>query len=121
MPERIALLCQRLSVRLVSADTRRCLAGGQRARPAARGGDGPDEASAKAEVARRLGAEHVAAIGNGAVDASLLSAARLGIAVIGPEGAATVTLASADVAVTRVSDALDLLLSDARLVATLRR
>jgi soluble P-type ATPase len=122
VPERIALLRQRLSMRVLSADTR-----GDASLVASALGlplevvAGPDEASAKAEVARRLGAEHVAAIGNGVVDALLLSAARLGIAVIGPEGAATVTLASADVAVTRVIDALDLLLREARLVATLRR
>jgi len=61
------------------------------------------------------------AVGNGANDEAMLRAAALGVAVIGPEGAAVVAVRAADVVVTRIADALDLFLDQRRLVATLRR
>jgi len=63
----------------------------------------------------------VAAVGNGANDVAMLRAAALGIAVVGPEGAAAEALRSADVVVRDVNDGLDLLLDPRRLTATLRR
>jgi len=75
----------------------------------------------KERIARALGPAGVAAVGNGANDVALLRRATLGIAVVGPEGAAAAAVASADVVVVRVEDALDLLLRPRRLVATLRR
>ncbi len=51
----------------------------------------------------------------------MLAAAALGIAVPGPEGAAAVTLAAADVVAPDILVALDLLTHPQRLVATLRR
>ncbi|HSN90350.1 MAG TPA: ATPase P [Anaeromyxobacteraceae bacterium] len=63
----------------------------------------------------------VAAVGNGANDVAMLRAADLGIAVLGREGTAAALLGAADVVVTRIEDALDLLLDPRRLVATLRR
>ncbi len=68
-----------------------------------------------------LGARRVAAVGNGANDAGMLAAAAVGICVIGPEGAAGGAVSSADVVVNGIADALDLLRTPARLVATLRR
>jgi soluble P-type ATPase len=50
----------------------------------------------------------------------MLRAATLGIAVIGPEGAAGPTLVAADVVCRSVLDALDLLLDERALAATLR-
>ena len=44
------------------------------------------EAEQKAELVRSLGAEKVAAIGNGSNDALMLKAAAIGIAVMGDEG-----------------------------------
>lgn len=70
---------------------------------------------------RGLGPAGVAAVGNGANDVAMLRRAALGIAVVGPEGAAAAAVAAADVVVARVEDALDLLLRPRRLVATLRR
>ncbi len=78
------------------------------------------QARAKRAFAERLGAEGVVALGNGANDRELLAAAALGIAVVQGEGAAAATLASADVVVTTVRDALELLRHPTRLVATLR-
>src|SRR5512140_1671123 len=74
----------------------------------------------KAEHVRRLGAAAVVAVGNGANDALMLREAALGIAVVGGEGAAAVALREADVVVTDVLAALDLLLNPRRLAATLR-
>jgi soluble P-type ATPase len=80
-----------------------------------------NEARQKLEVVRALGTDAVVAVGNGANDDEMLGAAVVGICVIGREGAAVAALRSADVAVTDVRDALDLVLDPRRLVATLRR
>lgn len=50
----------------------------------------------------------------------MLRAARLGIAVIGPEGAASGAIMAADLVCRSVTEALDLLLDERLLVATLR-
>ncbi len=75
----------------------------------------------KAEYVQKLGAEHVIAIGNGANDAWMCEVAALGIAVIGPEGAAASVIRSADVVVRDIRDALEMMLWPQRLRATLRR
>jgi soluble P-type ATPase len=80
-----------------------------------------DEAGQKGRFVRGLGAEGVAAVGNGANDAEMLKAAALGIAVLGGEGLAVETLLAADALAYGPLDALDLLLNPRRLVATLRR
>lgn len=74
----------------------------------------------KCALVERLGAEHVAAVGNGRNDRAMLRAARLGIALVQGEGAAADTLAAADVVCREATDALDLLRYPQRLVATLR-
>lgn len=76
---------------------------------------------AKAEYLKALGAERTVAIGNGCNDRGMLAAAAVGIAVLGPEGAAAVTLAAAHVVAPDILLALDLLAQPQRLVATLRR
>jgi len=74
----------------------------------------------KAAFVTGLGADVTVAIGNGRNDEAMLRAARLGIAVIGPEGAASATLRAADVVCRSVTDALDVLLDQRLLIATLR-
>jgi soluble P-type ATPase len=74
----------------------------------------------KLEFLDTLGAQRCAAIGNGTNDVSMLRAAALSIAVIGPEGASMAAVAAADVACRSILDALDLLLDDRVIVATLR-
>ncbi len=79
-----------------------------------------NQAEAKREYIKGLGAEKVAAIGNGRNDRLMLESAALGIALVQAEGAATATVSKADVVCTRASEALDLFLHPKRLTATLR-
>ena len=74
----------------------------------------------KRAYVERLGAERCAAVGNGANDEAMLRVARLGIAVIGREGAGSATLHAADVVCASIVDALELLLSPDALASTLR-
>ena len=74
----------------------------------------------KAEIVSAMGPQETVAIGNGRNDILMIQAAGLGIAILGPEGAPGALLASADVVVSDVRDALDLLLDPLRLKATLR-
>ena len=73
----------------------------------------------KLDLLRDLGADQTVAIGNGADDVSLLGEARLGICVIGKEGASAEALKKADVVVPNILDALDFLLKPLRHKATL--
>jgi P-type E1-E2 ATPase len=116
--ERLDRLRPRLDVILLSADTFGTLEGVARELGAAptvvsKGED-------KARFVAELGPERCAAIGNGANDEAMLAAAGLGIAVIGPEGASTAAVRAADVVCGSILDALDLLLDERALVATLR-
>jgi P-type E1-E2 ATPase len=74
----------------------------------------------KLDLVRRLGPRATVAIGNGRNDALMLEAAALGIAVVGPEGAATSAVMAADIVCRSITDALDLLLEPATINATLR-
>lgn len=79
-----------------------------------------DQTAAKRAFAERLGPEGVVAVGNGRNDRALLEVARVGVAVVQVEGAAPASIASADVVVPTILDALALLRHPRRLVATLR-
>ena len=79
------------------------------------------QAEAKHDYIEKLGKDTVAAVGNGANDALMLERAALGIAIMGSEGAAGITLQKADVVTTDILSALELLLYPKRLAATLRR
>lgn len=120
--DRLAALAQRLSVHVVTADTfgaaRAALAGMDLRLTILPPGD---QDQAKAEYVRTLDAARTVAIGNGRNDRDMLATAALGIAVLGPEGAAGATLAVADVIVPDACAALDLLANPRRLIATLRR
>jgi len=80
-----------------------------------------NQAEAKRRYVENLGAETVAAVGNGANDAVMLERAALGIAIVGPEGCATETLHKSDIVVPHIHAALEILLHPKRLIATLRR
>ncbi|RLD90937.1 MAG: ATPase P [Bacteroidetes bacterium] len=74
----------------------------------------------KADFVLKLGEQNVVAIGNGLNDALMLKQAALGLVVIQQEGVAIKTWQNADVALTSINDALDLLLNPLRLKATVR-
>lgn len=85
--------------------------------PARRASSGEE----KLRVLNELGPERCVAVGNGANDAAILEAAALGVAVVGPEGASAAALTAADVVCGSILEALDLLLDERALLATLRR
>lgn len=116
--ERLTEISATLDVHVLSADTFGTLRSvaeelGVRRQAIITGND-------KARYVDELGADRCVAIGNGANDAAMLTAAALGIAVVGPEGAAGSALAAARVVCSSIIDALGLLLDDRALVATLR-
>lgn len=118
--ERIALLREKLAVKVVTADThgtavRRCAPMGVEVLtyPTAQVG------KIKADIARSLRGG-VACIGNGYNDIQMAGESDLSICVMGHEGCCAALLTHADVVVTSILDALDLLCRSDRLRATLR-
>jgi soluble P-type ATPase len=69
---------------------------------------------------KKLGADRVAALGNGNNDRRMLKVAGLGISVIEKEGCAADALRASDIHVRSAIDGLDLLLNPKRCKATLR-
>ena len=116
--ERIGLLAMDLHIHLVTADTFGSAA--ELAKGLALSVTVIRSGEEKAAFVRALNADATAVIGNGRNDEAMLSIARLGIAVIGPEGAAAGALRAADIVCRSVTDALDLLLDERLLIATLR-
>jgi P-type E1-E2 ATPase len=118
----LAALQDRLVVHLLTADThgRQEVIDRQLGLKAVRIPPG-EEAAAKAEYLRRLGAAAVAAVGQGANDAEMLRQAAIGICVQSKEGLAVETLMAADIFAPDILSALDLLENPLRLVASLRR
>ena len=116
--ERIRLLGGDLRVHLLTADTFGTAAelGAKLGIAVTRVATGDEKAS----LVAALGGVAVAAVGNGRNDEAMLRAAGLGIAVVGPEGAAAAALRTADIVCRSITDALDLLLDDRLLAATLR-
>jgi P-type E1-E2 ATPase len=80
-----------------------------------------EEARQKAEYVRRLGADGVVAIGQGANDAAMLREAALGICILSREGVAVETLQAADLLAPDIFAALELLEKPLRIVASLRQ
>jgi soluble P-type ATPase len=116
--EGLSQLASRLEVQLLSADTFGVLAGvSEELQAHSRTVTTGEE---KARCVWELGADGCAAVGNGANDSAMLEIAGLGIAVVGPEGAAAAAIRAADVVCASIVDALGLLLDERALVATLR-
>jgi len=80
-----------------------------------------NETQQKADYIRRLGADRVVAIGQGANDAAMLKTAALGICVFSREGSAVETLIAADLVVPDIFAAFELLERPLRIVASLRK
>lgn len=116
--ERIGRAREQLAVHLLSADTLGNLdeTAAQLGVIAERVRNGTE----KRDYAQRLGPERCAAIGNGNNDVPMLETVRLGIAVIGPEGAGAGALAAADAVCGSILDAFDLLLEADTTSSTLR-
>jgi P-type E1-E2 ATPase len=79
-----------------------------------------NEREQKAAYVRKLGAQKVAAIGQGANDELMIKEAGLGICVLSPEGTATPTLLAAKLVCLNGNSALQLLLHPTRLTASMR-
>ncbi len=120
--KRLSALRDRLTLHLITADThgRQAVIDQQLNLRAVRLQPGA-EAEQKAEYVRRLGAEKVIAIGQGANDAAMLKEAAIGICVLSTEGTAVAALLAADIVVRDIFEALDLLEKPLRLVASLRK
>lgn len=120
--KRIGALRDRLEIHLLTADTHgRQVIIDQLLNLQAMRIRGGREAEQKAEYVRRLGADRVAAIGQGANDALMLREAALGLCVLSLEGLATETLAAADLLMPDILSALDLFDKPLRLIASLRK
>ncbi len=118
----IAGLKDRLTIHLLTADTHgRQAAIDQELKLTAVRIQPGNEAAQKAEYVRRLGAETVIALGQGANDAGMLKEAALGICVMSPEGLATEALLSADLLMPDIATALELFDQPLRIVASLRK
>ena len=78
------------------------------------------QAEAKRTFVTALGCDSVVAIGNGRNDRMMLEAVALAMVVTQREGAAQEAIASADVVLPAIDDALELLRHPLRLTATLR-
>jgi soluble P-type ATPase len=83
--------------------------------------EGQDTGKAKNEFVKKIGPGHTVAVGNGYNDRLMVKEARLGICVLGREGASSETLRGSDIAFHDILDALDFLLKPLRQSATLRR
>lgn len=117
-----AALRERLSIHLLTADThgQQYIIDQQLDLKAVRVTRG-NEAAQKAEYVRRLGAGHVAAIGQGANDAAMLKTAAIGIGILSVEGLSHDALLATDIIVPDIYAALGLLENPLRIVATLRK
>ena len=74
----------------------------------------------KLRIIKELGPEQSVAIGNGRNDILMCQEAELSISIVGKEGACSKLISETDICVTSIMDALDLLILQKRLIATLR-
>ena len=118
----LTTLKDRLEVHLLTADTfgRQEIIDRQLNLKAVRIEQGKESAQKKSYVVQ-LGADNVIAIGQGANDAGMIEAARLGICILSVEGAAVETLMAADLVMPDITSAFEILEKPLRVVAGLRR
>ncbi len=120
--QQIDLLKEHFTIHLLTADThgRQATIDAQLHLTAVRIPPG-NEATQKADYVRRLGADTVVALGQGANDAAMLKEAALGICVMSQEGLATEAFLCADLLMPDIATALELLNHPLRIVASLRK
>lgn len=79
------------------------------------------DADGKRDLALGLEPETCASIGNGLIDLELMKTVKLRIVTLQAEGVHIQTMLSSDIVVPNINDALDLLIDEQRLIATLRK
>ncbi len=79
------------------------------------------EKESKLTSLRVLNPEQTIAVGNGNNDIEIITQSKIGIAVLGNEGASIQSLISSDLVVPSISDAFKILLDEKALIATLRK
>ena len=79
------------------------------------------EAEVKNNELMKLGQEETVAIGNGNNDFIMLKNAILGIAILGQEGLASKTLQNSDLVFSNCIDAIQFLMDEKKIIATLRK
>ena len=67
-----------------------------------------------------IGPAHTACIGNGNIDVEMFKVARLSLCTIQAEGSTTKAMLQADIVVTHIKHAMEILLDPHKLIATLR-
>ena len=67
-----------------------------------------------------IGPEHTVCIGNGNIDVEMFKVARLSLCTIQAEGSTTKAMIEADIVVTHIKHAMEILLDPHKLIATLR-
>jgi soluble P-type ATPase len=82
--------------------------------------EGADVGERKKNLVQKIGGHWTAAIGNGNNDMAMFGESGLSISIVGDEGCFTKSLLASDIVVKDILDALDLLLHENRLKATLR-
>ena len=112
---------QGIAIHVITADTNGT------ARAACQGMDiqlhihqGDAVALEKQKLVQELGPEHTVCMGNGRNDLGMFQTGALSVCIIGGEGAYVPTLLAAQLAVTNITDGLDLLIRPHRLCASLR-
>ncbi len=119
--DRLKKLARQLDIHVITADTFGLAASNLEGLPVQLSIlSASEQGRQKARYVQNLGDDRTIAIGNGRNDRFMLTEARLGIATIQKEGAASITVRAANIVVFHINDALDLLLNPLRLKATLR-
>lgn len=79
-----------------------------------------NQTEAKINYIKKLDLQRMVAIGNGYNNHQIVEMAKIGIIVMGEEGSSTKSILAADIAVSNILNALDILIFPSRLKATLR-
>jgi soluble P-type ATPase len=79
-----------------------------------------ETAEDKKRFVESIGAETTVCVGNGNIDVEMFKVAKLSICTVQAEGAATKAVLHANIVVTHISHALEILLDPDKLIATLR-
>ena len=74
----------------------------------------------KRDFVESIGADRTVCVGNGNIDVEMFKAARLSICTIQAEGASLQAMLAADIVVTQINQAFEILLDPSKLIATLR-